>query len=67
MDYSHENALIFSPFLGYRWRLSENYKLFSEIKWQGVNQKTDRIAVEYIHPGGNGAIGVYLTLERSFK
>jgi hypothetical protein len=49
-------AVIVSPLVGYRWRLGESLRLYTELKWQGVNVRTDQLAPEYVHPFGNGAI-----------
>ncbi len=66
LDFADNNSIIISPFVGYRWELSNAYKLYTEFKWQGINIETDKTVVEYIHPNNQGAIGIYLTLERSF-
>jgi hypothetical protein len=59
-------SVLLSPFVGYAWNLSTNYSLFTEVKWQGANVPTYQLAVEYIHPSNNGALGIFLSLERRF-
>lgn len=66
LDYTENNDYLLSPFIGYNWKYSEKYRLITEIKWQGANVASDKMAVEYIHPSNHGAIGIYLSLERSF-
>jgi hypothetical protein len=63
-DYDTAAArVIFSPLVGYRWNLSSTLRLFTELKWQGANVRTDQLAPEYVHPFGNGAITPFLALE----
>ncbi len=64
--YSGMPTVIISPFIGYSWNLGKNDNFFTEIKWNGANVRTDRLAVSYLHPAKSGAVGLYLTLERSF-
>ena len=66
LDYEKSYKPIFSPFLGYKWKMTDNYALFLETKWQGLNFPTDHIPVDYISPGDAGAIGVFLSIERKF-
>lgn len=67
MDYLVDTpAVIYSPFIGYRWKLSQKYRLLTEIKWQGSNIRSDQVAVEYVPIGGYGAITTLFGLERSF-
>ncbi len=66
LDYYDKNNIIISPFIGYRWKIGANYNLFTEIKWLGVNVPTNFFAVEYLTPTNQGALGIYLSLERSF-
>lgn len=64
--YYEDNTPMISPFVGYRWKIGNNYNLYSEIKWLGINKQTNMIAVEYLTFNNYGALGVYLSLERSF-
>lgn len=67
VSFDAENpGYILSPFLGFRWNVSDNYKFFTEVKWHGVNFETYQLATEYVHPANYGALGVFLTLERNF-
>lgn len=66
-DYDDEaNPNIFSPFLGYRWRLGRNTRLYTELKWHGANIQSTRVAVDYVPIGNNGAVTTLFALERSF-
>lgn len=64
-DYDDEAArMILSPFLGVRWELGKDYRLATELKWQGANIRSDQLAVEYTRLGGYGAVATLLSLER---
>ena len=66
-DYDKEAPhIIFSPFLGYRWKLSDNLRLFTELKWNGANIQSDQLAVEYMNIGGYGAVAILFAIERRF-
>jgi hypothetical protein len=54
--------VIFSPLIGYRWNLGTSWRLFTELKWQGANIRTNATA-EYSNPGGYGAISPYVAIE----
>jgi hypothetical protein len=65
-DYDPDGAsAIWSPFAGYRWNLGGLY-LLTELKWQGLNVRSDQLAVGYLHPGGRGALAPLLALQRRF-
>lgn len=55
-----------SPFVGYRWALGRRYALLTELKWHGVNLRTDQLAVSYLHPFGRGALAPMVALSRRF-
>jgi hypothetical protein len=62
-DYDTAGApVIFSPLVGYRWNLGSSLRLYTEVKWQGANVRTDQLAPEYLHPFGNGAIAPFVAL-----
>jgi hypothetical protein len=66
-DYDTASApVIFSPLVGYRWTLGSATRLYTELKWHGVNVRTDQLATEYIHPGGVGAITPLVAFEIDF-
>lgn len=66
-DYDEETPhFIVSPFAGYRWKLSENMNLLTELKWHGANVEGNQLAAEYTSLGGNGALSVMFTITRSF-
>ncbi len=66
-DYDDDAAaVLFSPFLGYRWEIGERLSLFTELKWQGANVRSDQLAVEYLPIGGNGAVSTLFSIQRSF-
>lgn len=66
-DYDTAAAhVIFSPLVGYRWKVGESAYLFTEVKWHGANVRTDQLAPEYIHPFGNGAIAPFVALTWDF-
>jgi hypothetical protein len=68
LDYQEDNPYpVISPLLGYKLELGEKNALYAEAKWQGVNISSDKLAVEYIHPGGNGAIGIFFSFERKLR
>ena len=67
-DYNDEASnYAISPFAGYRWDFSQKCRLLFELKMQGVNIRTDRLAVEYIPIANHGAFTTLLALERSFR
>lgn len=55
-----------SPLVGYRWALGSRYALLTELKWHGVNVRTDQVAVSYLHPFGRGALAPMVALSRRF-
>jgi hypothetical protein len=57
---------VLSPFFGYRTDLGKSLRLTAELKWQGVNVRSDQLAADYIKPGGHGAVGILFAIERSF-
>lgn len=57
---------MWSPFLGYRWALGERYALLTELKWHGVNIRSDQLAVSYLHPAGRGALTPMVAIARRF-
>lgn len=64
-DYDADAAgMIFSPFIGYRWKFGERTQLITEFKWHGANIRSDRLAVEYLSIGGHGAMTTLFTIER---
>ncbi len=66
-DYDPEAVkAIVSPFIGYRWALSANLRLFTELKWTGANVETYQLAVNYLSIGRHGAFTTLFSLERSF-
>lgn len=66
-DYDNEAPhSVLSPFLGYRTDLGKSFRFTTELKWQGVNVRTNQMAVDYTKPGGYGAIGILFAVERSF-
>ncbi len=64
-DPSPERSL-WAPFLGYRWSLGESYALLTELKWLGVNVRSDQLAVTYLHPAGRGALTPMIGVTRRF-
>ncbi|MFC2170391.1 hypothetical protein ACFLQJ_00265 [Calditrichota bacterium] len=66
-DYD-DNAAYFlaSPFAGYGWKLNERLKLFTELKWQGANIKSDMLAVTYTGIFGYGALAPLVAIEWNF-
>ena len=66
-DYDDEASnYIISPFAGYRWDISQKYRLLFELKMQGINIRTDQLAVDYIPIAKHGALTTLFALERSF-
>ena len=67
LDYNKdESPMIFSPFLGYKWKLGSRTWLCTELKWNGANLQTDQLAVEYLDIGSHGAITTLFSIQRSF-
>jgi hypothetical protein len=64
-DRDAEHAIL-SPFIGYRTSIGKRTRLFSEMKWHGANVRTDRAAVEYIHPARRGALALLIAVQRDF-
>ncbi|MEO5928371.1 MAG: hypothetical protein ABIR47_00425 [Candidatus Kapaibacterium sp.] len=56
-------AVILSPAIGYRWNLGARTRLYTELRWQAVNVRSDQLAAEYSHPGGYGAIAPFVAFE----
>jgi hypothetical protein len=66
-DYNKDDvSIIVSPFAGYKWNLGADYSLFTELKWQGANVKSDLVAVEYIHINKHGALSLLFSVSRRF-
>lgn len=66
-DYDSEaSSTIFSPFIGYGWKVGQRTRLTTELKWHGANIKSDQLAVEYVPISGYGAITTLFSIERSF-
>ena len=67
-DYDNEASnYIVSPFAGYRWNITDNYRLLFELKMQGVNLRTDQLAVDYIPIANHGAFTTFFAVERCFR
>ncbi|HVK38802.1 MAG TPA: hypothetical protein VNA88_09745 [Candidatus Kapabacteria bacterium] len=54
--------LILSPFVGYRWAIGESGRLMAELKWHGVNVRTNA-TVEYVNPFGQGGLAPFVGYE----
>ncbi|MDP8208780.1 MAG: hypothetical protein P9L92_19105 [Candidatus Electryonea clarkiae] len=66
-DYDEDASFYMtSPFAGYRWALGNRFKLYTEIKWQGANIRSDQLAVTYTGIAGYGAIAPLIALEWNF-
>jgi len=66
-DYDDDAArMLLSPFLGYRWNIGEDLYLFTELKWQGANVRSDQLAVEYLAVGRHGAVTTLFSIQRRF-
>lgn len=66
-DYDNDAPkFVISPFVGYRTDLGKSLRLTTEVKWQGVNVRSDQLAADYVKPGGHGAVGILFAIERSF-
>jgi hypothetical protein len=66
-DYNDDTpGIILSPFAGYKWNLGSDYSLFSELKWQGANVKSDMVSVEYININKYGAVSLLFSISRRF-
>jgi hypothetical protein len=59
-------SLIFSPFVGYQWRLGRRTSLLTECKWHGANFRSDMVTVDYLPVGGHGALSTLFAIVRSF-
>ncbi len=65
-DYDPQPAgLIASPFAGVRWGGGQVAWL-TELKWHGVNVRSDQLAVTYWHPAGRGALTLLVAAQRRF-
>lgn len=66
-EYDDEaQAVILSPFLGYRWPLGRRYVLLSELKWHGANIETDQVVTGYTAIGKQGAVTPLFAVQRRF-
>jgi hypothetical protein len=62
-DYDRDPApVIISPMIGYRWNIWGEARLYTELKWHGVNVRTNA-TVEYINPGGYGALSPFIGVD----
>ncbi|HPG42087.1 MAG TPA: hypothetical protein PLP19_17620 [bacterium] len=67
-DYDADaEKFIFSPFIGYKWKLGRQTWLYTELKWNGANIQTEQLAVEYLPVSKHGAVTTLFSIERSFK
>jgi hypothetical protein len=60
------SSLIFSPFVGYQWRIGHRTSLLTECKWHGANFRSDMVTVDYLSVRGHGAISTLFAIVRSF-
>lgn len=66
-DYDNDAPkFVLSPFIGYRTELGKDFRLTTEIKWQGANVRSNQLAVDYTKFGGHGAAAILFAIERSF-
>jgi len=56
---------LYSPFIGHKWELGNGYSLGTELKWQGSNVGSNRVAVDYTGVQNRGAIATLLSLEKT--
>lgn len=62
-DYDNDPApVVLSPFVGYRWSLGSRSRLLTELKWHGVNVRTNA-TVEYVNPLGQGGLAPFIGYE----
>lgn len=57
--------LVLSPFVGYRWALGASSRLITEIKWVGINVRTDA-TTDYVNPLGHGGLAPFIGYEFGF-
>ena len=66
-DYNDEHpSSILSPFVGMRWSIGRSLFLLTEIKWQGANIESDKLAITYLPIGSQGAIATLFSIEKGF-
>ncbi|MFC1608468.1 hypothetical protein ACFL47_10915 [Candidatus Latescibacterota bacterium] len=66
-DYDDESpSVIFSPFLGYHWRLGSRTYLLTELKWQAANVENGELAIQYMGIGDRGAVTPLVSIVRNF-
>jgi hypothetical protein len=63
--------MIYSPFAGYRWDLTRHFRLTTELKWHGLNVRSDQLAVTYNNNENTGikygAFTPFIGIEWLFK
>jgi hypothetical protein len=66
-EYDEEaESVIFSPFIGIQWNIGGSCALFTELKWNGANIETDRLAVKFTAVGNQGAVTPLVSIQRRF-
>jgi len=66
-DYDDESPnFIWSPFIGYEWILTEDLRVFTEIKWEGANVRSNQLAADYLGISKYGAITPLFSIEKGF-
>jgi len=66
-EYDEEaEPVIFSPFAGFQWNIGGRFALFTEIKWNGANIETDRLAAKFTAVGNKGAVTPLVSIQRRF-
>jgi hypothetical protein len=66
-DYNADAPVcLLSPFLGYRWTLKPNLFLYTELKWQGANLPSEKLAADYWGIARHGALSTLISVERGF-
>ena len=62
-DYDADAApAVLSPFVGYRFALGSSSSLHAEIKWMGINVRTNA-TTDYINPFGMGGLAPFIGYE----
>lgn len=66
-EYDEEaESFIFSPFIGIQWNIGGRCALLTELKWNGANIETDRLAAKFMTVGNQGAVTPLVSIQRRF-
>lgn len=66
-DYDNDaHKIILSPYLGYKYAISEKFAIIGELKLTGANIRTNQLTVTYLNLFNFGSFGTFFTFDWRF-